>query len=80
MDNTWYRVGMDITHYEGRHYLSLVDCGPSRFAVWKHLRWQDSATVIELSEVLFFEHGAPTELLTDNDTAFRSNMFQKFAE
>ena len=71
---------MDITHFEGCHYLSLIDCGPSRFAVWKRLRRQDSAYVIELLEVVFFERGAPSELLTDNDTAFRSKMFQKFAE
>ena len=71
---------MDITHFEGCHYLSLIDCGPSRFAVWKRLRRQDSASVIELLEVVFFERGAPSELLTDNDTAFRSKMFQKFAE
>ena len=71
---------MDITHFEGCHYLSLVDCGPSRFAVWKRLRRQDSAAVIEVLEMVFLERGAPSELLTDNDTAFRSKMFRKFAE
>jgi len=63
---------MDITHFEGRNYLSLTDCGPSRFAVWRHLRRQDSATVIQQLEAVFFEHGAPSELLTNNDTAFCS--------
>jgi len=74
---------MDITHYEGRHYLSLIDCGPSRFAVWKRLRRQesqDSAAVVEQLEVVFLERGAPSELLTDNDTAFRSKTFRKFTE
>lgn len=80
VDDIWYRVGMDITHHEGRHYLSLIDCGPSRFAVWRHLRRQDSVSVIEQLEALFFERGAPAELLTDNDTAFRSNIFRKFAD
>ena len=80
VDDTWIRLGMDITHYEGRHYLSLIDCGPSRFAVWKRLRRQDSAAVIEQLEAVYFERGAPSELLTDNDTAFRSKTFQKFAE
>jgi len=69
VDNTWCRIGMDITHHEGRHYLSLIDCGPSRFAVWKRLRRQDSAAVIEQLEVVFLERGAPPELLTDNDIA-----------
>ena len=25
----WMRVGMDVTHLEGWHYLTLIDCGPS---------------------------------------------------
>ena len=29
----WRRVGMDVTHLGGRHYLTLIDCGPSRFAI-----------------------------------------------
>jgi len=36
VDETWYRTGidiMDITNFEGFHYLSLIDCGPSRFIV-----------------------------------------------
>ena len=32
-----HRIGMDITHYRGKSYiptyLTLMDCGPSRFAV-----------------------------------------------
>ena len=30
--DNWRRVGMDITHYEDQHYLTLIDCGPSRLA------------------------------------------------
>jgi len=80
VDKTWHRVGMDITHFEGRHYLSLIDCGPTRFAIWRCLRRQDSASVIQQLESVFFERGAPLQLLTDNDTAFRSKMFKQFAE
>lgn len=29
---------------------------------------------------LFFERGPPTELLTDNDTAFRSGLFKDFLD
>uniref|UniRef100_A0A5S6R3V7 Integrase catalytic domain-containing protein n=1 Tax=Trichuris muris TaxID=70415 RepID=A0A5S6R3V7_TRIMR len=76
----WQRVAMDITHYRGMSYLSLVDCGPSRFAVWRPLRLQSSEAVIRELEAVFFERGPPEELLTDNDTAFRSKMFLHFAE
>ena len=33
VDKIWYRVGMDITHVKGYHYLTLIDCGPTWFAV-----------------------------------------------
>ena len=29
----WSRLGVDITHFRGAHYLTLVDCGPSRFTL-----------------------------------------------
>ena len=48
--------------------------------MWRRLRRQDSAAVIELLEAVFFECGAQSELLADNDTAFRSKMFWKFTE
>ena len=71
---------MDVTHVNGCHYLTLIDCGPTRFAVWRRLQRQDTGSVIQQLELLFFERGAPVELLTDNDPAFRSCAFTQFAE
>ena len=71
---------MDVTHVGACHYLTIVDNGPSRFAVWRHLRRQDSASIIEELEQLFCERGPPEEILTDNATAFRSRAFREFAE
>ena len=76
----WQRVGMDITHCRGQHYLTLIDCGPSRFAIWRRLRLQTSECVMEQLENIFCERGAPDEILTDNDTAFRSKKFTAFAD
>ena len=54
VDVMWDRVGMDITHYQGMHFLSLIDHGPSRFAVyWRPLRRQDSGSVIQQVESVF---------------------------
>lgn len=75
----WQRLGMDVTHYRGEHFLTLIDCGPSRFAVWRQLRRQDSVSVVEALEEIFFERGAPAELLTDNDPAFSSEIFRSCA-
>lgn len=57
------RVAMDITYHGGRFYLTLIDCG---------LRFQTTTRVVQqLEDSLFFGPGAPEELLTNNDTAFR---------
>ena len=76
----WRRVGMDVTHFGGRHYLTLIDCGPSRFAIWRPLSCQDAASIVRQLETVFCERGAPVELLTDNATTFSGETFSKFAE
>ena len=78
VDDYWQRVGMDITHYGAHHFLTLTDCGPSRFSIWRQLARQDLARVIRQLETVFFERGPPHELLTDNDTAFCSREFRAF--
>ena len=80
VDEKWVRIGMDITHYGGRHFLTLIDCGPSRFSIWRPLRRQDSVSVIEQFEHISFERGPPKEILTDNDSAFRSEPFRSYSE
>ena len=72
VDEIWHRVGMDVTHVNGGHYLTLIDCGPTRFAVWRRMRRQDTESVMQQLESV--------ELLTDNDPAFRSGAFTQFAE
>ena len=75
VDRVWERVAMDVTHVRGAAYLTLIDCGPSRFSIWRLLRLQTSAAIVEQLESIFLERGAPRELLVDNDPAFRSRRF-----
>ena len=79
VDQVWDRVAMDVTHVRGRAYLTLIDCGPSRFCIWRPLRLQTSSAVVEQLESIFLERGPPRELLADNDPAFRSRRFHAFA-
>ena len=30
---TWHWVAMDITHCNGSHFLTVIDCGPAQFAI-----------------------------------------------
>ena len=76
----WRRVGMDVTHLGGCHYLTLIHCGPTRFAIWRLLSCQDAASIVRQLETVFCERGAPVELLTDNATTFSGETFSRFAE
>ncbi|KRZ54284.1 hypothetical protein T02_8638 [Trichinella nativa] len=68
---------MDITHVRGRPYLTLIDCGPSRFAVWRRLRVHCSANVTEAGGGVL-QTGGPGRVANDNDTAFRGRIFTEF--
>ena len=71
---------MDVTHYGSQHFLTLIDCGPTRFAIWRPLVRQDSSSVIRELESIFYERGPPEEILTDNDTSFCSMEFGRFVD
>ena len=57
MPQTGQRIAIDITHHDGQAYLSVNDCGPARFAVWRPLRRQDRACVVQRLEEIFYERG-----------------------
>ncbi|KAF0295321.1 Gag-Pro-Pol polyprotein [Amphibalanus amphitrite] len=67
----WQRISIDVTHHRGQNYLTVIDCGPSRFCVWRSLRRANANEIVGHLEQLFLERGAPEEILTDNDTVFR---------
>ena len=71
---------MDITHCNGAHCLTMIDCGPAQFAIWRRLPRQDATSVINQLKALFYERGPPTVILTDNDTAFRSSLLKTFLD
>ena len=75
----WDRLAIDVTHYRGQSYLTVVDCGPSRYGVWRQLRRSDATEITRHLETIFLEHGAPAELLLDNATEFRGRRMQAFA-
>ena len=79
VERTWERLAMDVTHFRGRLYLTLVDCGPSRYAIWRELRHSDAGEIVRHLETIFLERGAPAEILTDNATEFRGRVMMAFA-
>ena len=73
----WKRVSIDVTHFRNREYLSLIDCGPSRYTIWKRLNQANTVTVLGILNEIFFERSPPNEILLDNSSVFRSESFRK---
>ena len=70
---------MDVTHLHGHPYLTLVGCGPSRYAIWRRLRRPGAPEIAQQLGNVFPERGAPVETLTDNATEFRDRILMMFA-
>ena len=72
VETVWSRVAIDVTHYHGSCYLSMIDCGPSRFAIWRRLRDESVDSIVPEILQVFRERGPPMEMLMDNARSFRS--------
>ena len=72
---SWQRIAIDVTHYHQVSYLSIVDCGPGRFAIWRELRNESAEFVARVINEVFLERGAAVEVLMDNATVFHSQVF-----
>lgn len=72
VERNWWRLACDVTHYGGAKYLTVIDCGPSRFAVWKRIENEGTKEVTRYLDEIFREHGPPWQLLLDNGATFRS--------
>ena len=57
VETVWTRLAMDFTHFNGKIYLSIVDCGPSRFAIWRNVMHESAEQVILHLKQIFFERG-----------------------
>jgi len=80
VEKNWYRLAIDETHYKSSSYLSIIDCGPSRFCVWRNLSVVSAANVCVHLENLFLDFGPPCEVLADNGSIFHSNAFKDFLQ
>jgi len=72
VEDVWARVSCDVTHVGTKQYLTFVDCGLSRFAIWKEIPNEEKETVLKNLLQVFAERGPPAELLMDNARSFRA--------
>jgi len=43
--DTWKILSCDVTHYNEAMYLTVVDSGPSRFAIWRKILQEDAPEI-----------------------------------
>ena len=76
----WKRLALDVTHFGQKQYFTVVDSGPSRFAVWRQVKSENASEICDNLEEMFRERGPPDQLLLDNGPAFRSSRFKELCD
>ena len=79
-DQNWQRIAIDITHYGTYKYITVIDCGPSRFCIWRRIPSETKEQVVTILLEIFAERGPPQELLMDNSATFRSEQVEQVCE
>ena len=62
VDDDWRRVAMDVTHHGQQKYLTIVDCGPSRLAIWRAIRNESDTEIVPMLRQVFSQFGPPAEV------------------
>ena len=80
VDTDWTRLAIDVVHYRGIPHLSMVDCGPGRFAIWRRMKGETATEICGELEQVFLERGPVAEALLDNSPAFKSSEVEKLLQ
>lgn len=80
VSKNWERLALDVTHYRGVPYLTMIDCGPGRFAIWRRLKNEQADQIISELAQVFYERGPVEQVLMDNGSSFRSETFSQFLQ
>ena len=80
VEQNWQRVAADVAYVSGKPYLTMVDCGPSRFAIWTALSNEGADLVIKHLRRVFLQRGPPQELFCDYGPCFNSSRTKSFLE
>ena len=66
VQSNWSRIAIDVIHFRSFCYLSLVDCGPSRYTVWRPLRNESAGEICSVFAQISRDFGPLGEIVADN--------------
>ena len=69
---------MDATYHGQQKYLTVVDCGPSRFAIRRAIRNESDTEIVPMLRQAFSQFCPPAKLLCDNEKSFTSKLTRDF--
>jgi len=75
----WQKLGSDLFHLKGNHYLLLVDYFSCYVEITK-LASTTSSAVISGMKLIFARHDIPELLISDNGPQYVSKEFKEFSE
>eukprot|EP00794_Sanderia_malayensis_P013419 gene13419-14795_t len=73
----WKRLAIDVTHYRQIPYLTMIDCGPSRFAIWKQISGETAREISGVLNEVSLERGPVDQVLMDNSATFHSSLLKE---
>ena len=65
VNENWRRLALDVTHYRQGLYLSMIDCGPGRVAIWRKFRTETAVEIGGILNEIFLERGPVDEVLME---------------
>ena len=80
VEKKWSRLAIDVTHYRGLPFLTMVDCGPGRHIIWREMKGESATEICREINSLFYERGPVDEVLMDNAAAFKSDEMNQLLE
>ena len=66
VEEDWKRLALDVTHHGCQKYLTIVDCGPSQFAIWRNIKNESESHVVSVLRQILSQFGPPIEILCDH--------------
>jgi transposase InsO family protein len=75
----WMKVGTDIFHISGKHYIIVVDY-TSKFFDLSEIPDGESTTVVRFTKPMFARYGIPKVVISDNGPQFSAGEYKRFAK
>ena len=61
----WKQLALNVTHFGRKQYFTVIDCGLSRFAVWREVKSENASEICDNLEEIFRERRPPDQLLLE---------------